>query len=243
MSAEFLNIELSDVLAAPDAFVGLLRAAKSAMADVNWYPYDSIAAWPLLKKFTEGVVIPANHVLDVGAADGDLSFLVADAGARVHALENAQTNFNGGEGLRRLNEAFGEPVSLSFMDLDFGFAVPDQYDLCFAMGIAYHLRNVPLFYLTLAEHCRFMITNTRVINVTPAGTKIGSEALAYILERRAFMMIRPTTCFSLRPVIGGRLIVVGGTCYGSFAPIPLAVASRPTTECGLFAKGCRTTRL
>src|SRR5262249_14120476 len=140
---------------------------------VRWYPYDSISSLPFLRGLTGGAVVSAGSVLDVGAADGDLSFLFADAGAGVDALENVQTNFNKGEGLRRLNDAFGGRVSLMFADIDFGFVLKRQYDLCLAMGICYHLRNPLLFYITLAQHCRFMVTNTRVIDIVPGRTGRG----------------------------------------------------------------------
>jgi tRNA (mo5U34)-methyltransferase len=181
MSRDGINIALSDVLGSADAFLDRLRGMKAAMSDVAWYPHSSIA---MLRTFADGAVIPAHSVLDVGAADGELSFLFAAAGASVDSLENAQTNFNKGEGLRRLNDAFGGPVSVTFVDLDYGFTLPRQYDLCLAMGIAYHLRNVPLLYITLAQHCRFMVTNTRVIDVAPDGTRTEGGPFAYLLDRR-----------------------------------------------------------
>ena len=124
------------------------------------------------------------------------------------AFESTQSNFNKGEGLRRLNEAFGSAVSLTFTDVDFEFTLPRDYDLCFAAGIAYHLRNPMLVYITLARHCRFMVTNTRVIDVSPGGnalkrvyweavskvhrlrgiaageTRFAKRSFSYLLERR-----------------------------------------------------------
>jgi tRNA (mo5U34)-methyltransferase len=202
------QVMLSDVLGpSADAFTKRLRSAKAEMPEVRWYPYDSIAALPFLRRLTDGTVVSAGSVLDVGAADGDLSFLFAEAGAGVDALENAQTNFNKGEGLRRLNEAFGGAVSLMFADIDFRFDLKRQYDLCLAMGICYHLRNPLLFYTTLAQHCQFMVTNTRIIDIVPSRSGRGllyckaeillrrlgivretatdaGDSFAYLLERR-----------------------------------------------------------
>jgi len=185
MGREGVNIALSDVLASAAPFEQRLRDKKAAISDIAWYPYGSISCLPIIRTLTNGFVIPANDVLDLGAADGDLSFLFADAGASVDALETVQTNFNKGEGLRRLNDAFGRSVTLNFTDVDFGFTLPRQYDLCLAAGIAYHLRNPLLMYVTLARHCRYMITNTRVIDITPGGTWMGNtfSKLVFRLQR------------------------------------------------------------
>jgi len=167
------NITIFDVLQSADTFVNRLQAIKASIADIRWYPYNTISSLGFLSTLTEGINIPANAVLDLGAADGDISFLFADAGASVDAFENAPSNINKGDGLRRLNDAFGKPLSLTFTDLDFGVIFPrDFYDLCFATGIAYHLRNPLLVYLNLAQHCRFMITNTRVIDIPPSDSRV-----------------------------------------------------------------------
>lgn len=162
-----MNLTISDVLQLGDEFVRRLAAKKEAIEGIQWYPYDSISSLAFLRTLTEGFPIAANSVLDLGAADGDISFLFAEAGASVDAVESTLSNFNRGEGLRKLNEAFGSRVSLTFTDVDFKFSLPRHYDLCFATGIAYHLRNPMLVYITLAQHCRFMITNTRVIDTPP----------------------------------------------------------------------------
>jgi tRNA (mo5U34)-methyltransferase len=167
-----VNITVFDVLRSADAFVQRLQAIKASIADIRWYPYNSISSLGLLSTLTEGIDIPANAVLDLGAADGDISFLFADAGSSVDAFESAESNFNKGDGLRRLNDAFGKPVSLTFTDVDFRFDLPRDYDLCFATGIAYHLRNPLLVYLTLAQHCRFMVANTRVIDIPPSESRV-----------------------------------------------------------------------
>jgi tRNA (mo5U34)-methyltransferase len=178
------NLSLSDVLASADIFAERLRTTKAQVPDIPWYPYDSMTNLPILRSLTDGMVIPTNRILDVGAADGDIAFLFADAGAEVHAIENVLPNFNKGEGLKRLNETFGNTISITFADVDFGFTLAREYDLGLAMGLVYHLRNIPLVYITLAQHCRFMITNTRVIEVSPGGLPVGAESVAYFLECR-----------------------------------------------------------
>ncbi|HLH31358.1 MAG TPA: hypothetical protein VKY31_09160, partial [Terriglobia bacterium] len=156
--------------------------------------------------------IPSGSVLDLGAADGDLSFLFAEAGAAVDALESQQTNFNKGEGLRRLNDAFGGRVRITFVDIDFGFSLPREYDLCLANGIAYHLRNPFLVYMTLAQHCRFMITNTRVIDVEPGRRwlpHIWRRPFAYLLDRRE-VNDDPTNYWFLSPEAYRRVLKRSG---------------------------------
>jgi hypothetical protein len=206
MAPDVVSATVSDALRTADAFVACLRGVKAEMPDVSWYPHDTLSSLPLICTLTEGVGIPLNNVLDVGAGDGDLSVFFAGAGASVDALDNTATNFNKGDGLRRLNEAFGGRVSITFADIDLGFTLQRQYDLCLALGIAYHLRNPLLVYTTLAQHCRFMLTNTRVIDVLPnriwsgrilsglatwlhrlrGGSGVGctSDHFAYFAERR-----------------------------------------------------------
>jgi len=191
-------ITLSSVLASAASFSERLEAVKTKMSDVRWYPYQSMTNVPVITRITQDFEIAANTVLDIGAADGDLSFLFSEAGSSVDAVENAQMNFNDGEGLKRMNEAFGNRVSLLFSDIDFGLTLPRQYDFCLALGLAYHLRNVPLLYITLAQHCQVMLTNTRVVDVTPAGAPIGAESLAYFLERRE-LNDDPTNFWLLSP--------------------------------------------
>src|SRR5687768_5109579 len=143
---------ISEALETAGTFSQGLRDTKSNLNSVHWYPYDSLANVPLMKRAVSGHDIDVHSVLDVGPADGDIAFLLASAGCSVSAIELRSTNFNSGEALLALNAALGNKVGVRFCDVDFGFSLTRDYDLCIATGIAYHLRNPMLFYITLAQH-------------------------------------------------------------------------------------------
>jgi tRNA (mo5U34)-methyltransferase len=171
------------VLEGGERFRARLEAAKASIPDVRWYPYGSIAGVSAMKRCLEGHDVPVSSVLDVGPADGDISFLFADAGCEVHAIDHPATNFNDGAAIKRLNEAFGGKVTIEFTDIDLGFALDRQFDLCVMTGVAYHLRNPLLVYMTLARHCRYLITNTKVADVM-GGLDVTDVPLAYLLDTR-----------------------------------------------------------
>ena len=175
---------ISEALETVGTFSQELRDTKIKLNTVSWYPYDSLSNVPLMKRAVSGNDIDVRSVLDVGPADGDIAFLFARAGCSVSAIELESTNFNSGNALLTLNAALGNRVGVRFCDVDFGFSLAHDYDLCVATGIAYHLRNPMLFYITLAQHCRYLITNTRVIDEVDSGMAIGNQPLAYILECR-----------------------------------------------------------
>jgi hypothetical protein len=216
------NLSVADIWKLSDNFAKALQAKKAAIPDVNWYPYNSISSLTFLQTLTDGIRIPANTVLELGAADGDISFLFADAGASVDAFESTQSNFNKGEGLRKLNEGFGSPVSLTFGDVDFGFTLSRDYDLCFATGIAYHLRNPFGVYTTLAQHCRFMITNTRVIDIPPHANRLKSYYWKLLWRLHRFQgRTDARTSFSRTPfayLLNRREINDDPTNYWLFSP-------------------------
>ena len=171
------------VLDRANAFREKLKAARAAAPDVRWYPYDSMTNIEGMKRAIGGHDFPIERVVDIGPADGDIAFMFADAGAQVHAIEHPDTNYNNGAAIRALNARFGNRVSLEFTDIDFGFRLDGQFDLCVMTGVAYHLRNPLLAYITIAQHCRYLITNTKVADEFK-GLDVGETPCAYLLAAR-----------------------------------------------------------
>src|SRR5436853_178135 len=68
-------ITLSSILATASSFSERLDATKARISDVRWYPYHSMTNVPVIARITQDLEIAANTVLDIGAADGDLSLL------------------------------------------------------------------------------------------------------------------------------------------------------------------------
>ncbi len=150
----------------------------------EWYPYDSIGNVENIRALmgdkadTLLDVAGEGPVLDIGAADGDLSFLLESVGMSTNAIDNPMTNYNGMLGIRAMKEHRGSSMEIFEMDLDDRFEMPErQYPLAFCLGLIYHLKN-PLYTLeTLAKHVRYAVFSTRVVF---GGADL--PALAYLLD-------------------------------------------------------------
>lgn len=170
-------------------FAKRLGAIKSARTDVKWYPYDSIANIGHLTRLLPADLLDSLQrrqmtVLDVGAADGDVAFLLESLGGSVDVIDNPPTNFNGCRGLAVLKEELGSSVTLSNMDVDRPFRPLRNYDLVLALGILYHLRNPFAFLMSLAACCNRIVLSTRVSRLTPQGMNMTASPVAYLLEAR-----------------------------------------------------------
>lgn len=166
-----------------------LHRIKSEIYGINWYPYSSAQTlvWQIGQMDDEllsAVSQKRGKVLDVGAADGELSFHLEQLGCRVTAVDNPQTNFNNCEGIRSLKSALNSSIDIIHQDVDFGFNLDGQYDLAIACGILYHLRNPFLFLTTLALHAEMLVLSSRTADVLPDGTDISKSPVAYLLDKR-----------------------------------------------------------
>jgi len=165
----------------------LTLTQQQLRAPFDWYPYDSLGnveQWEELlgPKRTVLDLARGGTVLDIGCADGAVSFFLESQGCQVEALDLPSTNYNQMQGIRLLKEAFQSRVEIREMDLDKQFTLQNTYGLALFLGILYHLKN-PFYALeTLAHHARFCLLSTRIAAVTPSGTKIQNESLAYLLE-------------------------------------------------------------
>lgn len=192
-------------VAIASSFSDEMKAVKDRVKGVAWYPYDILARVRSLEPITPewvsaGLVAGFKRakVLDVGAADGDLGYLFASRGCRVHFLDNPPTNFNKCQGVRQLGKALKLKHKLIERDVDQGLRLRGQYDLALCLGILYHLRNPMLLLMELARHAQCMFLSTRVSTHFPDGTLMADNACAYLLDCRE-SNDDPTNYWNLSP--------------------------------------------
>ena len=161
---------------------------KEISDNLPWYPYGSLSNFVHLREIfnkrpIDSLVADHLKILDIGAADGDLSFFLESLGYKLDIIDNGPTNFNQLKGARLLKEKLQSSVGIYEIDLDSQFRTPgEQYDLVFFLGILYHLKN-PFYILeSLSRIARYLVLSTRVAQFSPDGTSISKLPLAYLLD-------------------------------------------------------------
>ncbi len=166
-----------------------LEARKLRLAPQSeWYPYGTLNNFHTFDAMLTGEhrelsrYLDAGPIADIGAADGDLSFLLHSLGYEVDIIDNGPTNWNGLRGARLLAEEAGAGVSVHEVDLDSQFVLPRQYGLAFFLGILYHLQN-PFYALHhLSRSSRYAFLSTKVAQVTgDAAVRLDQAPVAYLL--------------------------------------------------------------
>lgn len=165
-----------------------LRAAKERLADrCSWYPYETLSNLDHLRSVFAASAAPfaelaaGKPILDIGAGDGDLSFLLEAAGYTVHALDTPRSSHNGMQAIHLLKAELGSKVEILEADLDSDFAL-GEYSLVLCLGVLYHLKN-PLGMLErLARSARYCVLSTRVMRQTSDGARLEPHPLAYLLD-------------------------------------------------------------
>src|SRR6266705_2512734 len=178
---------MSEITAAEPGFRKHLLEIRKSVTGIRWYPYTSLDNVSILSGFLPpdlDIVPQGGSVLDIGAADGDMGFLLHTLGCEVDFLDNAPTNFNDCEGLRRTSTLLTHQGSLIERDIDWGFELDRDYDLAIFLGTLYHLRNPALALLRLAQRCRRALISTRITSHLPDGQNVEATALAYLLDAR-----------------------------------------------------------
>jgi hypothetical protein len=152
-----------------------------------WYPYgilnNFIHLRDIFNKYPlDSPVKDSPKILDIGAADSDLSFFLESLGYNPDIIDYGPTNFNNLEGVRLLKREINSQVEIYEFDIDSQFKIPNvHYELTFLLGILYHLKN-PFFILEfLSLHSKYMLISTRIAKFTPDGTNIFKYPLAYLL--------------------------------------------------------------
>jgi 2-polyprenyl-3-methyl-5-hydroxy-6-metoxy-1,4-benzoquinol methylase len=165
----------------------LEKNKKDIDSKFPWYPYGSLNNFIHLRDIfnknpLESLASPNSKILDIGAADGDLSFFLESLGYQLDIIDNGPTNFNNLMGARSLKEKLNSNVGIFEIDIDSQFKTPDEkYDLIFFLGILYHLKN-PFYILeSLSRISKSLVLSTRVAKFTPDKTPISESPLAYLL--------------------------------------------------------------
>jgi len=172
------------------SFEQQLTAIKARRADVNWYPYGSIANIGILSRFLPATMLDrlqqgnGSSALDVGAADGDVAYFLESRGWKVDVIDNPPTNFNQCKALEAMKSELSSAVRIDHLDIDRPFELSRQYDLVVALGILYHLRNPFAFLMSLALHSERMLLSTRIARETKQGLDYAAVPAAYLLAAR-----------------------------------------------------------
>ncbi len=155
-----------------------------------WYPYHTMGNIGVLERLLASTGLdlvqlcrgPHRKIADIGAADGDVAFLLEKMGLAVDLIDNERTNFNHLEGARILKKALRSNVIIQTVNLDSQFTLSGKkYDAIFFLGVLYHLKN-PFFVLErLAAIARYCFLSTRIARQTGNGQSITQEPIAYLL--------------------------------------------------------------
>ena len=158
-----------------------------------WYPYNTLRNVGVLEQLLASAGLdllqlcrgPHGKIADIGAADGDLAFLLEKMGLSVDLIDNEPTNFNHLEGAQILKEALRSTVAIQTVDLDSQFTLSGKkYDAIFLLGVLYHLKN-PFFVLEkVAAIARYCFLSTRIARQTDNGQSISQGPIAYLLGPR-----------------------------------------------------------
>jgi 2-polyprenyl-3-methyl-5-hydroxy-6-metoxy-1,4-benzoquinol methylase len=166
-----------------------LSEARSRIDGINWYLYDILgnlgALGALLGPGRDLASLSGGlPVADIGAADGDLSFVLErELGWQMDIIDNAPTNMNGLRAARALAEHLGSRVEIHDVDLDTQFTLPRaRYGLVLLLGILYHLQNPYYVLRELAQRTDYLALSTRVARFAgPQRTAIADLPVAYLV--------------------------------------------------------------
>lgn len=167
------------------------------------YPYDIIHAnaEPLDRLmidsgFTDEVG-PGSKLVDVGCANGDLSYSLALAGHHVTAVDWAFKHDQAPSFVAAVVRQTGMNLSISDLSVDQYFGVddiragalhgaddiPDVFDLAICFGLLYHLKNPFAFLESLSRISKRVILGTHLITHEPGiGSRIDRFSMAYLVD-------------------------------------------------------------
>lgn len=158
--------------------------------DFPWYPYNILGNLVHVNAMLTGEnrdlerLAGGLPVADIGAADGDLAFVLEDvAGWEVDIVDTPATNMNGLRGARALRDHFGSRARVYDIDLDRQFELPrERYGLVFLLGILYHLQNPYYVLRELASRSSYCLLSTKVARFAgPDETPIADLPVGYLV--------------------------------------------------------------
>ncbi|MGA0545584.1 methyltransferase domain-containing protein [Brevundimonas sp. VNH65] len=186
---------MDEVRRQADVFAETLQQVKAQGADFPWYPYQSMHNVGVLDQLLTGErrdlfqQLRGKRIADIGAADGDIAFLMESLGCRVDIIDNGPTNMNQLRGAALVKQRLNSRVEIHSVDLDQYFTLPAKYDFAFFMGILYHLQNPFYVMKTLARNTRTIVLSTRIASHPPMEYVTGDAdpgyrdvPLAYLLD-------------------------------------------------------------
>jgi hypothetical protein len=196
-----------------------LSTARSEIdGEIPWYPYNILGNLVHVDGMLSGEnrdldrLAQGLPVADIGAADGDLAFVLEDvAGWDVDIVDTAATNMNGLQGARALRDHFGSRVNVYDIDLDRQFELPrERYGLVFLLGILYHLQNPYYAMRELASRASYCLLSTKVARFAgPERTPIADLPVGYLVAPRETNN-DPTNYWILSPAGLERLVERAG---------------------------------
>ena len=155
----------------------------------SWYAYDCFANLFFVQRLLNDAgllledVIGPKLVLDLGAADGALSFFLESLGHQVHACDYSGTNINRMRGIRTIASDLTSTIEIHDIDIDGRFNLPSEYGMAMFLGTLYHVKN-PFYVLeVLSQHARFCFLSTRVARLSAdKAVRLDGMPVAYLLE-------------------------------------------------------------
>jgi len=215
-----------------------LSDARAQIAnDFPWYPYNILGNLVHVDAMLKGEnrdlgrLAQGLPVADIGAADGDLAFVLEDIGGwEVDIVDTAATNMNGLRGARALRDHLSSNVNVHDIDLDRQFELPRQrYGLAFLLGILYHLQNPYYTMRELASRADHCLLSTRVARFAgPQRTPIADLPVAYLVAPRETNN-DPTNYWIFSPAGVERLVERAGWTILERANVGNTAESDPAT--------------
>jgi hypothetical protein len=160
---------LSRLCARAETYAQTLTAKRRELAPPEfWYPYGTISNFRIIDRLLTGdnrklfEKLAPKRAVDIGGADGDVSFFLEEEGWEMTIVDNPPTSWNGLKGPKLHKEATGSKVAIQEVDLDAQFRLEGTYPLAIMLGIIYHLKN-PFFALEqLSKSARYALFSTRI---------------------------------------------------------------------------------
>lgn len=171
------------------------------------YPYDTLGAnlQPVVTLLRHAGWLDSlsaartPKIIDIGCANGELSFALAIANSEVTALDFSFKHDQAPFIVSRIAGWESIPLSVVDLSVDGYFSMADihdrvvkgsapvgdflKYDLAISVGLLYHLRNPIAFLESLKGLAYRILVGTHTMTHTPGfRTRIDAEPLAYLVE-------------------------------------------------------------